>query len=273
MNLFNYIIPFFLARNNPHRLSFDLSQTSSITETDYLKLSNKFANLDQNVNKLNQNVNVLHNKHQEFLQVNQNNLLITKTELEKLQDQNRLFNEWRKVNDVEMEKIINSLQTMQQYKIDIDNVTRDLKKYIGSFNDLYNDHNTIKYKLIDEQTTLKSDVDGLKLKFNEIHDNMVQENATIGGLWNDQNIKIELLQKNVSDMQKNIRDKEISYEKLVFDVRAVMQISSEATEKLETQERKLEDITKNLRQFKLDFELLEDNQARGIGTSNTPGTF
>lgn len=229
--------------------------------------------MDVNVNKMSQNVNMLHNKHQEFLQVNQNNLLITKTELEKLQVQNRLFFEWRKVLDVEMEKVVNNLQIMQQYKIDIDNITRDMKKYGLSLNELFQDHEAMKHTLTNEQLTLKNDLQRSNAKLNEIHDNMVQENATVGGLWNDQNIKIELIQKSVNDMQKVIQEKENSYAKLVFDVRAVTQISSEATEKLEAQERKIEDLSKTLRQFKLDFELLEDNQARNGGTSNIPGTI
>lgn len=243
------------------------------TEIDNLTLSNKITTLELNLTKLNQNIQMLHMNHQEFLNINQTNLAITRNEIEKLQTQNRLFFEWQKVIDNEMRKVTNAIQMLQQYKIDIDNMTRDLQKHALLLDQFTTDHSLSKETYANEQSFVKEEIQQIKDKLHEVKDFMIEENATIGSLWHDQNSKIELLQTSLSNLQKSTEEKETNYAKLIFDVRTATQLSSEASEKLEAQERQIKELSDSLKQFKFHFEVYEDNQARNSGSSSTPGKY
>lgn len=253
-------------------MSVDVNQIAQISvAAEISSLSKKLSVVEQNCYKLMESLNSLHNKNQEYAQINQNNLLITKAEFEKLHVQNRLFFEWRKVLDSEMDKIATAINIMKQYKVDIDNISGDLQKSFRTINYLENDNETQKQQFMKEQTLVKQQFQTFADKLNEFRDFMTQENATIGSLWTDQNVKLEIMQKQINDLKAFVNEKANMHEKLVFDVRAVTQVSSEASEKLEIQERKFNELTQTLKQFKLDFEILEDNQARISNTINPPG--
>lgn len=258
-----------LPEPNPNRKSLELGQLT--IDTNYTALSNKLTKIENNHKQLAQSINALQDNHQEYLQINQNNLIITKTELEKLHTQHRLFFEWKKVLDNEMENVEKNLQIMQQYKLNIDNIIREQQNYAMALTEIQKDHSVHKDVFIKEQAFNRNEFQNVKQKINELNDLMLQENATIGGLWNDQNIKIEMFQKNLDNIKKIIDEEKNRYTSFVFDVRAVTQVSSEASEKLEIQERTIKELTKTIKQFKLDFEVLEDNQVRNMGASNIPG--
>lgn len=262
----------FTGRITTKRISVDLAQISS-ADSIYSTFSNQLSSLEHRYNKLTESDTALQSKHQEFLDINQNNLAITRRELEKLQTQIRLFFEWRKVLESEMNNVAKAINIMQQYKIEIDNINRDLQRNMTITSNVQKEQDMQKQLFTNEQEFVRQELQTFNEKLYEFKDFMTQENTTIGGLWNDQNIKCELMQKNVNNLQKFVDEKANSYEKLIFDIRAVTQVSSEASETLEVQERTIQELAKSIKQFKLDFEVLEDNQTRIISTTSPPGNI
>lgn len=254
----------FLEHNRSNRNSLDMNQLT--IQTEYLKLTTKMSTLDQSYQQMSQILHGLQANHQENLVIYQNNLEITRKEMERILYQQRIFFEWKKIVDAEIEK---NIDIMRKFKTNLEALMHNFKTQTEVLSEIERNHDVQKNTLIKEQTLSQDKYKIFKDSLDEFKEYFMQETAVSRQLWDDHDDKFNKFKQNLVDFKKVLDETNTKHSSLVFDVRAVTQISTEDSEKLEAQERKIEEIRRMVNQSKLDLEVLEDNQSNGI--TSTPG--
>lgn len=221
-------------------------------------ISNKFLALEQAFAQLQKTTDTIRNR-QEQLQVKTVVFENVKLQNEKLLYQSHMLLEWKK--NVEMQLGNLNYETVQNIK----NRTESEKKWSSIIDDrmmvlqdLSTNLNTQKDNFLKEQLYNRETQNELHSQLKKFETFYSQENAAVCALWSDQGKQIEGLKDSISSLTSNLEDQKLKYSTLVFDVRAVSQVSSENAEKLEIQERELKELKKSFLQLKLDVEMLEE---------------
>lgn len=225
-------------------------------------LRNKIQNLDQLCKNLSQNLSFLKAKNEENLHNQQSAQIKNNREVDKVLYQNQVLLEWKKMIESHIASLRQEVAPLMKLKSEIDSTLQSIKIKISTYENLQLELTQFKDNFVKEQIYSREVQSDFNEKIQEMKDFFAQENAVMAAIWNDHKESIKLLEDKFSTTEKSVEEQKSKHASVVFDVRTVMNISSESSEKLEIQERLISELKQEMKQLKLDVEVLEESSSR-----------
>ncbi|KRT82707.1 hypothetical protein AMK59_4294 [Oryctes borbonicus] len=228
-------------------------------ERDHINsITNKFLALEQAFAQLQKTTEIIKSR-QEQLQQRAATYEHLKLQNEKMQYQNQVLQEWKKNVDMQLNTLnYESAQNIKSRTESERKWSAMIDEKMRLVQDLNANLNSQKDSFLKEQIYNRETQNELQAEIKKFQTFYTQENATVCALWSDQGKQIESVKENITSLTSNLEDQKLKYNTVVFDLRAISQVSSENAEKLEMQERELKELKKSFLQLKIDVEMLEE---------------
>lgn len=178
-------------------------------------------------------------------------------DLEKVKYEAGLLLEWKKGADYKLEGLKDTVISLEKAKTEADVKWVNLQRKLQQLDQLHAELSVAQNNFLKEQNyNRQANLEFAKNcdEFRELFDG---ESASNAAIWNDHKRLIEDIFQDIATIKVLIEEQKAKNASVIFDVKTISQIASEAAEKLEIQEREFKQIKKQIEQMQLDFEILE----------------
>uniref|UniRef100_A0A1Y1JZQ4 MATH domain-containing protein n=2 Tax=Photinus pyralis TaxID=7054 RepID=A0A1Y1JZQ4_PHOPY len=237
---------------------------------DLIELKYKIHGLEQFCNQLSQTILMTKSQHQDANQKSENSKMHLKMAFDKLQYQVKIVLEWKRGLELQMEKLNRDVDLFSKFQRETLSKLENFRSLHDSSQKIDTNIKLMQVNFHKEHLNNQELINRLQQDLNEFKDYFAQENAVIGALWNDSRIEADKLKTELNAASKTLEENKSKNTSIVFDLRAVSQISSETADKLDIQDRSLGVIQKEVAQLKLNLDAL-DTESNVHGTVNFPG--
>lgn len=173
-------------------------------------------------------------------------------DLDRVKYQNNFLLEWKRKLDIKLAEFQGNLSVLENFRNNnnlekiptiIDNLRKELEDYKSLF-------------LTEQNYNRQNDFELYK-KIEDLKDLTEKQIETLKNVYNDQKIAIEEFHKEISDIKQGLHDQKNKISSIVYDVKTISQISSEAGEICQIQKRELGDIRGQIEQIQFDMDILD----------------
>ncbi|CAG9763029.1 unnamed protein product [Ceutorhynchus assimilis] len=222
--------------NNNSNNCKSLDRRMPPTRSDLVNLSRRFQELEV--------------KKEDSLEDIKKSLKEHALSIQKFNNFNGYLAEWKKKVDAQLKTLVtsetngNQFIYIQEKLLQLQNLHLELSKLKEN---TYKDSNYFK----NTQTDFARNLEEIRGTFNK-------QNAAFEGMWREQTGLTQKAIEDVRTIKESLDEQKAKYAGLIFDLRSVSQISSEAAEKIEILEREFNLMKQDVNQLKINMEILED---------------
>ncbi|KAL1505268.1 hypothetical protein ABEB36_004869 [Hypothenemus hampei] len=178
--------------------------------------------------------------------------------IEKLNYVLNYLNEWKKKTDNKIESFRESSKSIEFLKQESAKQLIYIQERLVHLQNLEMDLSLFKNATYEEQARAKKTEIELTRNLEEIRMTFNKQIESFENMWRQQNERFQNTIKSMDDFNDGMSELRAKLAGLVFDLRAVSQISSEASEKVEIIERDFNLMRQEVNQLKVNQEILED---------------
>ncbi|XP_066257398.1 TNF receptor-associated factor 5 [Euwallacea similis] len=174
--------------------------------------------------------------------------------------------EWKKKVDAQLTSLNNSLSSINSIKHDSAKLTTIIQEKLLQVQNLQMDFNLTKQNFYKENSRSRNVEIDFARNLEDIRTTFNKQNESFENMWLEQTGVLQNAVQEIQTIKSSLDEQKAKYAGLVFDIRAVSQISSEAAEKIEIMERNFSTIKQEINQMKINIEILEDLSATDSAT-------
>lgn len=175
--------------------------------------------------------------------------------LQKINYTQTIISEWKKNIDLQISQIKSTFKpsTNNEYEKQFKAIQEKLLQVDHFKMDL----NILKESVYKENTHFKKTEMDFARNIQDLSNVLKDNNNSMAHMWNDNINMLNKVNLDIDNTRLALDEQKAKTASLVFDLRAVNQIASEAAEKIEIQEREMTSLIQEVNQVKLDIEILE----------------
>ncbi|XP_048523787.1 TNF receptor-associated factor 5-like [Dendroctonus ponderosae] len=171
---------------------------------------------------------------------------------------NGFISEWKKNVDSQITALKSSLSSADTLKTESAKKWEFVQEKLIHLQNLQMDLSLLKQTLFKDSSHFRKTQMDFATNLEDIRATFNQQIASFENMWHQQTSVIQEAIRNISDVRQAIDEQKAKYAALVFELRTVSQISSEASQKIEIMERDFGKVQQELNQMKVNVEILED---------------
>lgn len=177
--------------------------------------------------------------------------------IEKLKYQNEVLQEWKKHVETILENVKQhekDFEKMKEEKSALNNLDTKTKLV----NEMAQDVENLVQDFAKERLSNRETLDHLNTKLEDFREFYTQENLAVAALWNDQKTQLNNVILDIRDLSKTIDEQKLKQSTIIYDLKSVNQISSEASQKTDILEREFIKAKADIVQLRSDLRCIEE---------------